>query len=72
MTKQEIIFSKPDPKKHSVRYFAEGEFTVLGKAAIESIYVRKEQLGTPVPKKLKMTLEEVWNEQKYLCTLCEP
>ena len=54
MLKQEIIFSKPDLKKHSIRYFTEGE-----NAAIESIYVRKEQLGTPVPKKLKMTLEEV-------------
>ena len=53
MTKQEITFGKPDPKKHSVRYYALEE-----KAAIESIYVRKEQLGTPVPKQLKMTLEE--------------
>jgi hypothetical protein len=54
MTKQEIIFGRPDPKKHSIRYFALDE-----KAIIESIYVRKEHLGTPVPKQLKMTLEEI-------------
>ena len=54
MTKQEIIFGKPSLKKHSIRYFAIEE-----KAAIESIYVKNEYLGTPPPKQIKMTLEEV-------------
>ena len=53
MDKQIITFGKPDGKKHSVRYYAEEE-----NAAIESIYVRREQLGTPVPKKLKVVIEE--------------
>jgi hypothetical protein len=55
MKKQEMMFSRPDGKKHSVRYYAENKED----AAIESIYVRREQLGNPVPKRLQMTLEEV-------------
>ena len=54
MEKQVMTFVRPDGKKHSVRFFAEEK-----DAAIESIYVRREQLGTPIPKKLQMTLEEV-------------
>jgi hypothetical protein len=54
METQKITFGKPDGKKHSVRYFAEGE-----DAAIESIYVRRGQLGTPIPEKLQVTIKEV-------------
>jgi hypothetical protein len=53
MEKQVITFVKPDGKKHSVRYYAVEE-----KAAIESIYVKREQLGSRIPDKLIVTIEE--------------
>lgn len=53
MEKKEIVFGNPDGKKHSVRFFAEQD-----DPAIDSIYVRREHLGSPIPKKLKVTIEE--------------
>jgi hypothetical protein len=54
MEKQTVIFVKPDEKKHSVRYYGEGE-----EPAMESIYVRKSALGGKIPKKLQITIEEI-------------
>ncbi len=53
MEKQVIVFDSSDPKKHSIRFN-----TSQDKAAIESIYVRREVLGKSVPTKLKVTIEE--------------
>ena len=55
MVKQEIIFDIPVPKKHSIRYD-----TSDPKACVQSIYIKREVFGTPVPPTaIKMTLEEV-------------
>jgi len=54
MEKQEIIFDRPEDKKHSVCYK-----TTQTDPAIVSIYIQRSALGTPVPKKVKITIEEV-------------
>lgn len=55
MEKQEVIFTDSQPKKHSVR------FTCLDKsAAISDVYIKRTALGSSgVPKKVKITIEEV-------------
>ncbi len=53
MEKQVIEFVEPEEKKHSVRYHASKMDD-----GIRDIYVMKVNLGTPFPKKLKVTLEE--------------
>jgi hypothetical protein len=54
MEKQVIVYDKSDPKKHSVRFN-----TSEDDAAIDSIYIKRTHLGNPIPKKLKVTIEEV-------------
>ena len=54
MEKQVIIFDTADPKKHSIRFN-----TSDLEAATASIYLKKTIIGTPVPKKIKVTIEEV-------------
>ena len=54
MEKQTIIFDHLEPKKHSVRYE-----TLDLDAAIGTIYVKRMALGNPVPKKIRLTIEEV-------------
>lgn len=48
------MFETSEPKKHSVCYKTSDK-----KAAVQSIYVMCNILGTPVPKKIKITIEEV-------------
>ena len=55
MEKQEIVFTRYQDKKHSVRYQAQQVH--LGRA-ISDIYVSKTYLGPNPPEKLKLTLEE--------------
>jgi len=54
MDKQVVVFSTYEPKKHSVCYKTK-EVDV----AITSIYIMRSALGTNVPKKIKVTIEEV-------------
>ena len=55
MEKQEIIFTESEPKKHSVRFKTKDQ-----EAACSDIYIRRSALGSSgVPKKLKVTIEEV-------------
>lgn len=54
MNKQEIVFEIKEDKKHSVCYK-----TKNADAAVTSIYVMRKNLGTPVPNKIKITIEEV-------------
>lgn len=54
MEKQEVIFDKSEKKKHSVCFK-----TTQINPAVTAIYVMKLSLGTPVPKKIKVTIEEV-------------
>jgi hypothetical protein len=54
MEKQEIIFDVPEGKKHSVCYKTKDK-----EAAIQSVYIMRHSLGTPVPKVVKITIEEV-------------
>ena len=58
MEKQVIIMGLPDPKKHSVRYNA-----YQGDVAIDSIYVKRQHLGSVPPGSIKVTIEEVENEE---------
>ena len=54
MEKTVIVFDKPEGKKHSVCYK-----TSQDNPAIASVYIMKSHLGTPAPKKIKITIEEV-------------
>jgi hypothetical protein len=54
MEKQTIVFDKPEGKKHSVCYK-----TSQQEPAVTSIYVMRTALGSPVPRKIKVTIEEV-------------
>jgi len=54
MDKQIIVFNKQEPKKHSVCFK-----TDQADAAVTSIYIMRTSLGRPVPKTIKVTIEEV-------------
>jgi hypothetical protein len=54
MKKQTIVFDKPEGKKHSVCFK-----TSQDDPAITSVYVMRSHLGSPAPKKIKITIEEV-------------
>ena len=54
MEKQVIIFDETDPKKHSIRFN-----TSDPEVATNSIYLKKTVIGLPVPKKIKVTIEEL-------------
>uniref|UniRef100_A0A6M3KQS7 Uncharacterized protein n=1 Tax=viral metagenome TaxID=1070528 RepID=A0A6M3KQS7_9ZZZZ len=54
MNKQEIIFSTSEPKKHSVRFSNKDP-----EVAISDVYIKRSALGAGVPKKIKVTIEEV-------------
>jgi hypothetical protein len=54
MQKQIIIFDRPEDKKHSVCYKTGEE-----NPAVTSIYVMRSHLGNPLPKKIKVTVEEL-------------
>jgi hypothetical protein len=54
MEKKEVIFTIPEGKKHSVCYK-----TTAKDAAVQSIYVMRTALGNNIPKKIKITIEEV-------------
>lgn len=54
MEKQVIVFDKPEGKKHSVCFK-----TSQTDPAISAVYVMRSHLGGKVPKKIKVTIEEV-------------
>ena len=54
MEKQVIVFDKVIPKKHSVRFD-----TTDPEAAVSSIYIKRDCLGSSTPKKVCITIEEV-------------
>jgi hypothetical protein len=54
MEKQTVVFSISEPKKHSVR-FSNKEPDV----AVSDIYIKRSALGSSVPKKIRVTIEEV-------------
>ena len=54
MEKHEVVFDIVEPKKHSIRYRIKQEDT-----AVSDIYIYRSHLGVPVPKKIKITIEEV-------------
>jgi hypothetical protein len=53
MEKQVIIFDDMEPKKHSVRYNTSNK-----EAAIDSVYIKRTAIGSTVPVKVKITIEE--------------
>jgi hypothetical protein len=53
MDKQVIVFDIPEPKKHSICYK-----TKKDGAAISSVYIMRSALGSSIPKKIKITIEE--------------
>ncbi len=55
MKKLELIFSREKETKNTWRYREdESEF----EASVGAIYVRKEALGEPAPRRLKVVIEE--------------
>lgn len=52
MKKQVVVFDVREDKKHSVCYK-----TSQKDAAVSSVYVKNEALGSPVPKAIKGTFE---------------
>ena len=55
MNKQEVVFEQSEPKKHSVCFK-----TNQVKPAVVSIYVMRTAFaGSTIPKKIKVTIEEV-------------
>lgn len=54
MKKQEIVFDKSEPKKHSIRFK-----TFDQEAACTDIYIRRTALDGAIPKKIRVTIEEV-------------
>ena len=54
MVKQEIVFDIAIPKKHSIRYDTSDPM-----ACVQSLYIKREVLGTLIPQGIKATLEEV-------------
>ena len=54
MEKIEIVFNKPEDKKHSICYKTDQE-----DPAVSAVYVMRKHLGKPTPKKIKVTIEEV-------------
>jgi len=54
MEKQTVIFTESVPKKHSVRFSNK-----LKESAVSDIYIKRSAFGANVPKKIKVTIEEV-------------
>jgi len=53
MDKKVIIFKEQIPKKHSVCFKTSDK-----EAAVTSIYVMRASMGKPIPKAIKVTIEE--------------
>jgi hypothetical protein len=60
MEKLELIFTYGKETKNTVRYQEElGEVALSSRdIAVGSLYVQKEVLGDPPPRRLKVTIEE--------------
>lgn len=60
MDKLELIFSREKETKNTIRYQEElGEEAPSSRdIAVGSLYVQKEVLGAPPPKRLRVTIEE--------------
>lgn len=54
MEKQVITYSESVDKKHSVRFSNK-----LSEVAVSDIYIKRSAFGEAVPKKIKVTIEEV-------------
>ena len=63
MEKLELIFSREKETKNTIRYQEElGEEAYSSwDIAVGSLYVQKEALGDPLPRRLKVTIEEDTN-----------
>jgi len=55
MEKQTVILIKEKDTKNTVRYAAD---PLRGAAACRTIYVERWALGQPVPKRIRVTLDE--------------
>jgi hypothetical protein len=60
MEKLELKFSREKETKHTIRYREElGEVGYSSRdIAVGTIYVQKQALGSPVPQRLRVTIEE--------------
>lgn len=54
MEKQEIILTINAPKKHSVRFSNKSV-----NAALSDVYIKRFALDSAIPKKIKITIEDV-------------